>query len=379
MPLTTDTATLDLSEKVIGSLHKVFGEHPGFRAAHAKGALVTGTFTPTPAAAGLSTAPHFNKASTPVTARFSSSTGIPQLPDSDPNGDPRGFALRFDLGPHKHTDIIAHSTNAFPVRTGEEFLAFFQAIAAAGAGGPPITDFIAARPAVARFATTPKPMPTSLATEAYFGLVAVKFISASGTQRYGRYDFVPVAGVSHVSDEVRQSRSANYLYDEIRERIQKAPVELQVWVQLANDGDVTDDVTIAWPGKSTCVAYHDHTLITLQRIARGCCLVLSLSMALSQTTNNRRRRSFLTQPRVSRALNLRETHCTRFATMSTCWTVSAAAPLHRQIKLYGTNNRSLGSGLEIVCFPTISSRLLFRIFAIFSSDPLATSSFYINI
>jgi catalase len=247
MPLTTDAHTLELSEKVIGSLHKVFGEHPGFRAAHAKGALVTGTFTPTPAAAGLSKAPHFHNASTPVTARFSSSTGIPQLPDSAPDGEPRGLALRFELGPRKHTDIIAHSTNAFPVRTGEEFLEFFQAVAAAQAGGPPIMDFIAARPAVARFATTPKPMPTSLATEAYFALVAVKFISASGAERYGRYDIVPVAGVSHVTDEERQSRSVNYLYDEIRERISKAPVQLQVWVQLANDGDVTDDVTVAWP------------------------------------------------------------------------------------------------------------------------------------
>jgi catalase len=31
-------------------------------------------------------------------------------------------------------DIVAHSTNGFPVRTGEEFLEFLRAAAAFGAG-----------------------------------------------------------------------------------------------------------------------------------------------------------------------------------------------------------------------------------------------------
>ena len=68
-----------------------------------------GTFTPTEAAKALSKAQHFNEPSTPVIARFSSSTGLPQIPDNDPNANPRGFAIRFMLAetPRRvHTDIV---------------------------------------------------------------------------------------------------------------------------------------------------------------------------------------------------------------------------------------------------------------------------------
>ena len=41
------------------------------------------------------------------------------------------MAVRFHLADHVHTDIVAHSTNGFPVRTGEQFLEFPRAAAAA--------------------------------------------------------------------------------------------------------------------------------------------------------------------------------------------------------------------------------------------------------
>jgi hypothetical protein len=75
--------------------------------------------------------------------RFSVSSGIPIVADNDPNGlSPRAMAVRFHLADHVHTDIIAHSQNGFPVRTGEEFLDFFRAIAASGPrrGGPAVAN-----------------------------------------------------------------------------------------------------------------------------------------------------------------------------------------------------------------------------------------------
>jgi len=72
-----------------------------------------------------------------VTVRYSDSTGIPTIPDNDPaRSGPRGIAVRFHLADHVHTDIVAHSTNGFPVRTGEEFLQFLRAAAAAGQASP---------------------------------------------------------------------------------------------------------------------------------------------------------------------------------------------------------------------------------------------------
>ncbi len=122
MPLPSDQKLIALSQDLLNQFDAIFGLHPGFRPAHARGVMLTGTFTPSPDAASLTRAPHITSDSTPVTARFSNSTGLPQIPDNDPNANPRGLAIRFNLAEHVHTDIISHSTDGFPTRTGEEFL-----------------------------------------------------------------------------------------------------------------------------------------------------------------------------------------------------------------------------------------------------------------
>ena len=111
-----------LAQELLNALDALSGLHPGFRPAHAKGLMCSGTFTPLAEAAKLTRAPHATAPSTPVTVRYSDGTGVPNIPDNDPaRSGPRGIAIRFHLGDHAHTDIIAHSTNGFPVRTGEEF------------------------------------------------------------------------------------------------------------------------------------------------------------------------------------------------------------------------------------------------------------------
>src|SRR4029077_819389 len=125
------------------------GVHPGSRPAHAKGLMCSGTFTPSPEAAKLTRAPNATRPSTPVTVRWSNSTGLPTIPDNDPaRSGPRGIAIRFHLADHVHTDIIGHSTNGFPVRTGEEFLELNGAVAAALGQGKPeaLGAFLATHP-----------------------------------------------------------------------------------------------------------------------------------------------------------------------------------------------------------------------------------------
>jgi catalase len=75
----------------------VFGLHPGFRPAHAKGIMLSGAFTPSPEAVSLTRAPHLTRDSTPITLRFSNSTGLPSIPDNAPDSNPRGLAIRFHL------------------------------------------------------------------------------------------------------------------------------------------------------------------------------------------------------------------------------------------------------------------------------------------
>ncbi|WAJ45377.1 catalase family peroxidase [Mycobacterium sp. Aquia_216] len=250
MPLATDEKLLRLSDEILATFTQIFGEHPGIRPAHGKGVLLNGTFAPAAAAADLSIAQHFQQASTPVLVRFSDSTGLPDIPDTDPNTLPKGIAVRFVLGEHLHTDVIAHSVDGFPARTGDEFLEFLRALATsdpANLAGSPLEAFLGSHPAALRFVQAPKPFPASFAQEAYFGVSALKFVNAAGERRFGRYHVIPEAGTEYLDESVVPSKDANYLFSEIRERIAAAPVRFTLAVQLAEDGDAVDDATVSWP------------------------------------------------------------------------------------------------------------------------------------
>jgi len=250
LPLPTDEKILNLSNALLQQFDAIFGQHPGFRPAHAKGALVTGTFTPSETAPALTRAPHMQQPSTPVTVRFSNSTGLPLVPDNDPNANPRGMAIRFHLAEHVHTDIVSHSTDGFPTRTGEEFLDFLKAVAAGAsskASPTPIEEYLSQHPKALAFVLTPKPAPASFATEMYFGVTAMHFTSEAGVSRFGRYRLVPHAGVKHLEDAAAEHMGPGYLFDELANRIADQPVRFRLQAQLANEGDVTDDATVHWP------------------------------------------------------------------------------------------------------------------------------------
>lgn len=249
MPLPDDAKVNALANELIAVFDKIFGLHPGFRPAHAKGTLLKGTFTPTEAAKTITKADHFSR-QLPVFVRFSNSTGLPSIPDNDASANPRGMAIRFYLAERSHTDIVGHSIDAFPTRDGQEFLEFLNASIASAPGTPsptPVEQFIAAHPATAKFVTAPKPAPESFATETFFGVLAFKFINAAGVETYARYRIVPVAGIKHLSDEAVKAKSADYLMDEITERLKKAPVQYKILLQIAETGDVTDDATVRSP------------------------------------------------------------------------------------------------------------------------------------
>jgi catalase len=254
MPLPNDEKIIALSQEIIQQFDTIFGLHPGFRPAHAKGILLTGTFTPSRDATSLTRAPHVNRESTPVTVRFSNSTGLPLIPDNDPNGNPRGMAIRFHLAEHVHTDIVSHSTDGFPTRTGQEFLEFLRAIAASSGSTTspsPVEQFLGTHPKALEFVQAPKPFPASFARESYFAVTAMKFINKENNGRYGRYRIIPEAGNDFLKDADVASKAPNYLFEEIEQRISKGPSRFRILVQLANEGDTVNDATIHWPEDRT--------------------------------------------------------------------------------------------------------------------------------
>jgi catalase len=250
MPLPSDPKLIALSENLLKQFDTIFGLNPGFRPVHAKGLLLSGTFTPAAGAAELTRAPHITRPSTPVVARFSDSTGIPLIPDNDPNASPRGFAIRFMLAEHVHTDIVSHSTDGFPVHTGDEFLEFLRALATSDPAklkGSPLEAFLGSHPAALAFVQAPKPNPSSFARESYFGINAMRFTNQQGKSRYGRYRILPAAGNDFLDDASAKAKSPNYLFDELPQRLAKGPITFQIVVQLAEEGDTVDNATIHWP------------------------------------------------------------------------------------------------------------------------------------
>jgi catalase len=216
--------------------------------------LVNGVFTPSEEAKSLTIAPHFNNSSTPVLARFSNSTGIPEIPDSDPNANPRGFGVRFELpsknGRRVHTDIIGHSVNAFPVRTGADFGEFLKALGGSPPGTPsptPVEKFLGSHPAALAFVQAPKPFPESFATEEYYALNAFKLIDSNGKGTYVRYRWIPDAGTHTLNEETVKAKGANYHFEELPNRLKKGPVGFKLLAQVAEEGDPTDDITAKWP------------------------------------------------------------------------------------------------------------------------------------
>jgi catalase len=237
--------------EMVDALHSAFGEHHA-RAVHSKGTIVTGLFAPSKDASKLSTAPHLQRSvgRLQVIARFSDFVGIPDIADTDPNGSPKGFAVRFLLPEGEVTDIVNHSFNGFPTSNSADFATLLRAIGSANSSpSNPATlaEFVASHPVAKSFFSGQKPPPTSWATTPYFGVNAFKFTDALGESHYIRYRFVPLAGESWISLEDQNSLSPNYLSEELVRRLKRGPVRFKMLAQLAEQGDDFRDPSKPWP------------------------------------------------------------------------------------------------------------------------------------
>lgn len=233
--------------QIVDLANKVDGVHPGFRAFHAKGVVVEGSFKASAEAAQLSRATLFNGSSIPATARFSDGSGMPNVPDGSP-AMPRGIAIKYHLPGGADTDMVTNSFKFFPVGTGEDFRNLLQAIIASPPDAPKPTkleQFFASHPnapkALGTLAT-----PDSFAHEEYHGIDAFIFVSKSGQRQAVRYLVVPEKLV-HLTPEQAARQSPNFLFDELTTRIARKPVIFHLKVQLAEPGDQTRDASQPWP------------------------------------------------------------------------------------------------------------------------------------
>jgi catalase len=264
--LATAAATADnppLSTQIVDLANKVDGVHPGFRAFHAKGVVVEGSFKASAEAAQLSSATLFNGRTIPVTARFSDGSGMPMVPDGSP-GMPRGIAIKYHLPGGTDTDMVTNSFKFFPVGTGEDFRDLLQAIVASPANAPKPTkldQFFASHPNAPK-AIGSLPIPDSFADEEYHGIDAFIFVNKNGKRQAVRYLVVPEKLV-HITPAEAAKQSPNFLFDDLAKRIAQKPLVFHVKVQLAEPGDQTKDASQPWPDNRKVV---DLGALTLTKV-----------------------------------------------------------------------------------------------------------------
>jgi catalase len=237
-----------LAEEAIRAIDETFGRHDGYRVAHAKGLLCSGTFVATPEAGVLTRAPHMQGGEVPVTVRFSNGSSDPHA--ADYARDARGMATKFYLDGAR-TDIVAVTLPCFFVDTPEDFVAFTRANkrVVGGLPGPRLACYLAthrkAWPAAAAAARL-KP-PVSYATCLYNAIHAYRWMAADGSQRFVRYTWVPGAGERSLSGRDAARRGRDYLQEELGERLARGPIRFTLRVQIAAPGDPTRDATAVWP------------------------------------------------------------------------------------------------------------------------------------
>jgi catalase len=230
-----------LAVEAVDAINAISGAHAGHRAAHAKGTLLAGSFTPSAEAAELTTAAHMQGEPSRVTVRFSNGGGDPGIPDYAREG--RGMAVKFYLAGGDKTDIVALTLPCFFVRTPDDFIAFTNARLEPEKLMP---DFLGAHPEAlpAIQAALGADPPESYATCAYNAIHSFRWVDAGGGTRWVRYRFVPEAGERTLPGGEAKARGRDYLQEEILARAETA---FRLLVILAGEGDEIDDPTEAWP------------------------------------------------------------------------------------------------------------------------------------
>ncbi len=254
-----------IATQIVDALNKAFGVHPGFRANHAKGLVVEGSFKASPEAATLSRAALFSGSTIPLTARFSDATGVPNIPDGSPNANAHGIAMKFHLPDGSDTDIVINALKFFPVSNGADFRDLLLAVAASPPDAPKPTkleQFVAAHPAVAAANATVK-TPDSFADEDYYGINTFVFVNKAGEKQAFRYRLVPERSV-HLDAAEAAGKAPDFLIDELPQRLKSGPVTFHLKAQLAAPGDPTNDATKPWPDDRKAV---DLGVVTIDKAA----------------------------------------------------------------------------------------------------------------
>ncbi|KAL1902284.1 hypothetical protein Sste5346_001260 [Sporothrix stenoceras] len=168
-----------------------------------------------------------NRDETKVLVVLAKSTGHPTLPGSSneshlTSSNPRGIAIRFDLGNGEHTDIIAQSSVLFPGKTNSKVEAFYKA---AGEGQDAFNNYLASNAALRH-----------------------------GQIRTGRYGIINADCFGSAGSEAELEKDLKYQL----ESGMKIAYDIKLFV--AGPSGTVDDVTSLWSGSGPTLSLGTLTL-----------------------------------------------------------------------------------------------------------------------
>ena len=239
-------------QRAIEAMERYGATVPGFRRAHARGIVCRGYFTATPEVAALTTAEHMQGDRIETVVRLSNSASSPYAGDRK---TVLGLGVRFELPSGGHASWAALTIDRAPFRVPDDFIEL-QGATRRGRHGRPnplrlgahIVTHIRSLPGM--LAALTHPSSPSFANGLFNGLNAYFLVDDAGRRQAFRYRWIPSEdGKAALTEEQDRTYPPQYLLSELENRLSMAPVSWTLVFQMAEPGDVTDDVTKVWPRK----------------------------------------------------------------------------------------------------------------------------------
>ena len=262
------------AEELVDVLQQ-YGNEGVLRPVHAIGVGVSGFFVPSQVASDYCVAEHFKAKKTKVTVRFSNGSGCAQPHDGW--SDVRGMATRFHLADGAATDLIAMTLPEFFTPTGDTFYDFAvkakpvrytrespwrkildmlkltlplrdpypEETVSPDVGAMGFADtHDSAKIGVFEAATIGAPV--SYVRAAYHAVHTFIVTGPTGTRRWVRFTWQPIAGVKTTTPE--DALVDCFLHKELGERFKAGPVPcFTLMMVIGEAGDDFDNPSRPWP------------------------------------------------------------------------------------------------------------------------------------
>ena len=267
--------------RMVDAFEATNGKFEGFRRSGAKGICAVAEFVGSPEGRALSTASAFGGGAVPVIVRFSVGGANPKAADNTKGQ--RNMALQFNLPGGESWQMGNISAPVFGASTPTQLLGRVESVrpdpVTKAADPARVKAFADANPEVLLqgkyFAS--QPVPASFGSVNYWGVHAFGFVNAKGVTQFGKWVFEPVGGVSGLSDEEAKTQGANFLFDDLRQRVKDGKLAFNFNLELAQPGDRLDSATVPLPEGRKKLTLGLLKVTSVAQDAGGDCLTITFN------------------------------------------------------------------------------------------------------